>query len=86
MRLQTVTEFGDFTAVLAPAIGVSRTYDVSCDKRSGRQRRPRGHQHGTSTMMTDVGGLTGSNFFMSSETTRSQRRSWQKRPRLRRSG
>jgi division protein CdvB (Snf7/Vps24/ESCRT-III family) len=69
MRLQTVTEFGDFTAVLAPAIGVIKNVRTSLATALPDAQGALG-DIGTelSTMMTDVGGLTGANFFMGSET------------------
>ena len=70
MRLQTVTEFGDFTAVLAPAIGVIKNVRPSLATALPDAQGALG-DIGTelSTMMTDVGGLTGCNFFMSGETS-----------------
>ena len=70
MRLQTVTEFGDFTA--GPRTGDRRDQERPRVPRDGDARRPgRLGDIGTelSTMMTDVGGLTGSNFFTSGESS-----------------
>jgi division protein CdvB (Snf7/Vps24/ESCRT-III family) len=70
MRLQTVTEFGDFTAVLAPAIGVIKNVRQSLSTALPDAQGALG-DIGTelSTMMTDVGGLTGANFFTSGESS-----------------
>jgi division protein CdvB (Snf7/Vps24/ESCRT-III family) len=70
MRLQTVTEFGDFTAVLAPAIGVIKNVRASLSTALPDAQSALG-DIGTelSTMMTDVGGLTGGNFFTSGESS-----------------
>ncbi|MDG6915413.1 MAG: hypothetical protein JRN23_00550 [Nitrososphaerota archaeon] len=69
MRLQTVTEFGDFSAVLAPAIGVIKNVRTSLATALPDAQGALG-DIGTelSTMMSDVGGLSGSSFFMNSET------------------
>jgi division protein CdvB (Snf7/Vps24/ESCRT-III family) len=70
MRLQTVTEFGDFTAVLAPAIGVIKSVRANLATAIPDAQGALGDIGSElSTMMTDVGGLTGSNFFMGSETS-----------------
>jgi division protein CdvB (Snf7/Vps24/ESCRT-III family) len=70
MRLQTVTEFGDFTSVLAPAIGVIRSVRTSLSTALPDAQGALG-DIGTelSTMMTDVGGLTGVNFFTGGESS-----------------
>jgi len=70
MRLQTVTEFGDFTAVLAPAIGVIKSVRANLATAIPDAQGALGDIGSElSTMMTDVGGLTGSSFFMGSETS-----------------
>ena len=70
MRLQTVTEFGDFTAVLAPAIGVIKNVRQSLATALPDAQGALG-AIGTelSTMMTDVGGLSGINFFTGGESS-----------------
>jgi division protein CdvB (Snf7/Vps24/ESCRT-III family) len=70
MRLQTVTEFGDFTAVLAPAIGVIKNVRSSLATALPDAQGALGDiSSELSTMMTDVGGLTGANFFTSGESS-----------------
>jgi division protein CdvB (Snf7/Vps24/ESCRT-III family) len=70
MRLQTVTDVGDFTATLAPAIGVVKNVRRTLGTAMPDAQSALG-DIGTelSTMMTDVGGLNGSNFFTTSETS-----------------
>lgn len=75
MRLQTVTEFGDFSAVLAPAIGVIKNVRSSMATALPDAQGALG-DIGTelSSMMTDVGGLSGSSFFLSGETNEESER------------
>lgn len=70
MRLQTVTDVGDFTATLAPAIGVVKNVRRTLGTAMPDAQSALG-DIGTelSSMMTDVGGLNGSNFFTSGETS-----------------
>jgi division protein CdvB (Snf7/Vps24/ESCRT-III family) len=70
IRLQTVTDFGDFTAVLAPAIGVVKNVRMSLATALPDAQGALG-DIGTelSTMMTDVGGLSGTSFFTGTETS-----------------
>jgi len=64
MRLQTVTDVGDFAATLAPAIGVVKTVRQTLGAAMPDAQSALG-DIGTelSSMMTDVGGLTGTNFY-----------------------
>jgi division protein CdvB (Snf7/Vps24/ESCRT-III family) len=70
MRLQTVTDVGDFAATLAPAIGVVKNVRRTLGTAMPDAQSALG-DIGTelSTMMTDVGGLSGVNFFTSGESS-----------------
>ena len=63
-RLQTVTDIGDFTATLAPAIGVIRNVRSTLGTAMPEAQNALSDIGATlSSLMTDVGGLTGGNFF-----------------------
>jgi division protein CdvB (Snf7/Vps24/ESCRT-III family) len=63
-RLQTVTDIGDFTATLAPAIGVIRSIRSTLGTTMPDAQSALGDIGASlSGLMTDVGGLTGGNFF-----------------------
>jgi len=70
MRLQTVTDIGDFAATLAPAIGVVKTVRSTLGSAMPDAQSALG-DIGTelSSMMTDVGGLSGINIFTSGESS-----------------
>jgi division protein CdvB (Snf7/Vps24/ESCRT-III family) len=63
-RLQTVTDIGDFTSTLAPAIGVIKNVRSSLGTAMPDAQSALGDIGASlSSLMTDVGGLTGGNFF-----------------------
>jgi len=70
MRLQTVTDVGDFAATLAPAIGVVRNVRQTLGSAMPDAQSALG-DIGTelSSMMTDVGGLSGINIFTGGESS-----------------
>jgi division protein CdvB (Snf7/Vps24/ESCRT-III family) len=70
MRLQTVTDVGDFAATLAPAIGVVKTVRTTLGTAMPDAQSALG-DIGTelSSMMTDVGGLSGINIFTGGESS-----------------
>jgi division protein CdvB (Snf7/Vps24/ESCRT-III family) len=70
MRLQTVTDVGDFAATLAPAIGVVRSVRQTLGQAMPDAQSALG-DIGTelSSMMTDVGGLSGINIFTGGESS-----------------
>jgi len=70
IRLQTVTDVGDFAATLAPAIGVVRNVRQTLGTAMPDATSALG-DIGTelTTMMTDVGGLSNMNFFTSGESS-----------------
>jgi division protein CdvB (Snf7/Vps24/ESCRT-III family) len=70
MRLQTVTEVGDFAATLAPAIGVVKNVRQTLGQAMPDAQSALG-DIGTelSSMMTDVGGLSGINIFTGGESS-----------------
>jgi division protein CdvB (Snf7/Vps24/ESCRT-III family) len=63
-RLQTVTDIGDFAATLAPAIGVVKTVRQTLGAAMPDAQSALGDIGSElSSMMTDVGQLTGTNFY-----------------------
>jgi len=70
MRLQTVTDIGDFAATLAPAIGVVKNVRTTLGTAMPDAQSALG-DIGTelSGMMTDVGGLSGINVFTGGESS-----------------
>lgn len=70
MRLQTVTDVGDFTATLAPAIGVVKNVRQTIGQAMPDAQSALG-DIGTelNSMMTDVGGLSGANLFTAGESS-----------------
>ena len=63
-RLQTVTDIGDFAATLAPAIGVIRTVRTTLGAAMPEAQSALGDIGASlSSLMSDVGGLSGGNFF-----------------------
>ena len=70
MRLQTVTDIGDFAATLAPAIGVVKNVRYTLGQAMPDAQSALG-DIGTelSSMMTDVGGLSGINIFTGGESS-----------------
>jgi division protein CdvB (Snf7/Vps24/ESCRT-III family) len=70
MRLQTVTDVGDFAATLAPAIGVVKNVRLTLGQAMPDAQSALG-DIGTelTSMMTDVGGLSGINIFTSGESS-----------------
>jgi division protein CdvB (Snf7/Vps24/ESCRT-III family) len=70
MRLQTVTDIGDFAATLAPAIGVVKNVRHTLGSTMPDAQSALG-DIGTefSSMMTDIGGLSGINIFTGSESS-----------------
>jgi len=63
-RLQTVTDIGDFAATLAPAIGVIRTVRTTLGTAMPDAQSALGDIGASlSGLMSDVGGLSGGNFF-----------------------
>ena len=63
-RLQTVTDVGDFTATLAPAIGVIKNVRATLGTAMPDAQSALGDIGATlSSLMVDVGGLTGGSFF-----------------------
>jgi division protein CdvB (Snf7/Vps24/ESCRT-III family) len=63
-RLQTVTDIGDFAATLAPAIGVIRNVRSTLGTAMPDAQSALGDIGASlSSLMTDVGGLSGGNFF-----------------------
>jgi division protein CdvB (Snf7/Vps24/ESCRT-III family) len=70
MRLQTVTDVGDFAATLAPAIGVVKNVRQTLGQAMPDAQSALG-DIGTelTSMMTDVGGLSGINIFTGGESS-----------------
>jgi len=70
MRLQTVTDVGDFATTLAPAIGVVRSVRQTLGQAMPDAQSALG-DIGTElgAMMTDVSGLSGTNFLVAGETS-----------------
>jgi division protein CdvB (Snf7/Vps24/ESCRT-III family) len=65
MRLQTVTDIGDVASTLAPAIGVVKTVRGTLNQAMPDAQEALGDIGATlSSMMSDVGQLTGTSFFM----------------------
>jgi division protein CdvB (Snf7/Vps24/ESCRT-III family) len=65
VRLQTVTEVGDFAATISPAIGVIKSVRASLGEAMPDAQNTLGEIGSQLTsIMTDVGQLTGSNFYM----------------------
>ncbi len=63
-RLQTVTDIGDFAATLAPAIGVIKTVRTTLGTAMPDAQSALGDIGASlSGLMSDVGGLSGGNFF-----------------------
>jgi division protein CdvB (Snf7/Vps24/ESCRT-III family) len=63
-RLQTVTDLGDFTATLAPAIGVIRSIRSTLGTTMPDAQSALGDIGASlNSIMVDVGGLTGTSFF-----------------------
>jgi division protein CdvB (Snf7/Vps24/ESCRT-III family) len=63
-RLQTVTDMGDFAATLGPAIGVIRTVRTTLGTAMPDAQSALGDIGASlSGLMSDVGGLSGGNFF-----------------------
>ena len=63
-RLQTVTEIGDFTATLSPAIGVIKSIRTTLGTAMPDAQSALGDIGASlSSLMVDVGGLSGGNFF-----------------------
>src|SRR5271169_3025289 len=63
-RLQTVTDIGDFTATLAPAIGVIRSIRTTLGTAMPDAQSALGDIGASlNSIMVDVGGLTGTSFF-----------------------
>ncbi|MDA4128563.1 MAG: Snf7 family protein [Thaumarchaeota archaeon] len=65
VRLQTVTDIGDFAATISPAIGVIRTVRATLGEAVPDAQQALG-DIGTqlNAIMSDVGQITGTNFFM----------------------
>jgi division protein CdvB (Snf7/Vps24/ESCRT-III family) len=64
IRLQTVNDVGDFAATLAPAIGVVKNVRQTLGQAMPDAQSALGDiGNELSAMMTDVGGLTGTNFY-----------------------
>ncbi len=64
-RLQTVTEMGDFAATIAPAIGVIRTVRTTLvDAVPDAQSALGDIGSQLNSIMSDVGQITGANFFL----------------------
>jgi len=70
MRLQTVTDVGDFATTLAPAIGVVKSVRQTLGQAMPDAQSALG-DIGTElgAMMTDVSGLSGTNFMVGAETS-----------------
>jgi len=63
-RLQTVTDLGDFTATLAPAIGVIRSVRATLGAAMPDAQSALGDIGASlNSIMVDVGGITGTSFF-----------------------
>ena len=63
-RLQTVTDLGDFTATLAPAIGVIRSVRTTLGAAMPDAQSALGDIGASlNSIMVDVGGLTGTSFY-----------------------
>ncbi len=64
-RLQTVTDIGDFAATIAPAIGVIRSVRTTLGEALPDAQNTLGEIGAQlNSIMTDVGGITGTNFYM----------------------
>jgi len=64
-RLQTVTDVGDFAATIAPAIGVIRSVRSTLGDAMPDAQNALGEIGAQlNAIMTDVGGITGTNFYM----------------------